>query len=385
MRLARFTVWLSFLLALSVLTGFAESPRPELLQLFPEQVGAFKRSLLPGPPDDLKRQGILNPSSEALGGQVEYIGARNQRLLVEIVQSHQDSESYSLLTMAAAVARTNQSAPELLRGYGTAGFVSDNEVAFFKGLDFVRITRLNKSASSDLEGFAKALAETIDKGEGDIPALIKHLPNAENSQKTAIFLTRFNSLQTLMPNQTVLSAIETGGDADAAFVEASSGKVLLVEYNTPQLAKDNDDRIIAKIHELWKLGQPAPIGYRRVGNYSVFVFDSPDEATAKLLIDQVKYEQVVQWLGENPNILREAQRRYVDTTLGVFIAVVKASGFALIGCLGLGGLFGALLFSRRRAQQRAQEAFSDAGGMLRLNLDDLTSQTDPARLLGPGR
>jgi hypothetical protein len=64
---------------------------------------------------------------------------------------------------------------------------------------------------------------------------------------------------------------------------------------------------------------------------------------------------------------------------------VKASGVALVGCLGLGGLLGALLFTRRRAQQKAQEAFSDAGGMLRLNIDELTPQTDPARLLGPGQ
>ena len=159
---------------------------------------------------------------------------------------------------------------------------------------------------------------------------------------------------------------------------------MVVEYHTPQLAKDNDELIIGKIHELWKLGQPAPIGYRRVGNYSVFVFDAPDEATAKQLIDQVKYEQVVQWLGDNPNILKEAERRYVETTLGVFIAVLKASGFALVACLGLGGLIGALLFSRRRSRQTALEAYSDAGGMLRLNIDEMTPQTDPARLLGPG-
>jgi hypothetical protein len=385
LRLSRFTVLLSFFMALSVLTVSAESLRPELLQLFPEHVAAFKRTQLPSPPDDLKRQGILNPSSEPLGGQVEYVGDRNRRFLVEIVRSHQDAEAYSLLSLAAAVARMKQSAAELSREYGTAGFVSDNQVAFFKGLDFVRITSLNKSQSSDLEAFAAALAKTIDKGEADIPALIKHLPNTEHSQKIAIFLTRFNSLQTLMPNQTVLSAVETGGDADAAFVDTGSGKVVLVEYNTPQLAKDNDERIIGKIHELWKLGQSAPVGYRRVGNYSVFVFDAPDEATAKQLIDQVKYEQVVQWLGENPNILKEAERRYVETTLGVFVAVVKASGVALVGCLGLGGLIGALLFNRRRAQQRTQEAFSDAGGMLRLNIDELTPQTDPGRLLGPRR
>jgi len=89
----------------------------------------------------------------------------------------------------------------------------------------------------------------------------------------------------------------------------------------------------------------------------------------------------VQWLGENPNILKEAEKRYVNTTLGVLVTVLKASGWAFVTCLGLGGLIGGLLFSYRRAQQKAVTAYSDAGGMLRLNLDELSPQTDPGKLL----
>jgi hypothetical protein len=61
---------------------------------------------------------------------------------------------------------------------------------------------------------------------------------------------------------------------------------------------------------------------------------------------------------------------------------VKASGIALVLCLTAGGLFGGLLFLKRRAQQKTVDAYSDAGGMLRLNLDEMTPRTDPARLLG---
>ena len=113
----------------------------------------------------------------------------------------------------------------------------------------------------------------------------------------------------------------------------------------------------------------------------MFVFDASDEQTAKQLIDQVKYEQVVQWLGDNPNILREAQKRYVNTTLGVLVAVLKASGYAALLCAGVGGLIGGLLFTYRRSQQKAATAYSDAGGMLRLNLDELSAETNPSRLL----
>lgn len=376
-------MWFGLLLLFTAVSALADTPK--IVQFFPESVGAFHRTRIPSSPDVLTQQGVLNPSQETLGGQVEYAGNRNERILVEIVRLDQETEAYSLLTVVASAARAKNNNIELTRDYGTASFSTPDQIAFFKGLEFVRVTSLGKANITGIDAFAKSLSEMIDKGEADIPALVKHLPDSDQSQKTALFLPRFKTVQTLLPNQTVLSSIETQGDGDAAYVEARSGKVLIIEYHTPQLAKDNDERIVSKIHELWNLGQPAPIGYRRVGNYSVFVFDAPDEATAKQLIDQVKYEQVVQWLGDNPNILKEAERRYVETTLGVFIAVLKASGFALVGCLGLGGLIGAFLFTRRRAQQATHEAFSDAGGMLRLNIDELTPQTDPARLLGPGQ
>ena len=88
----------------------------------------------------------------------------------------------------------------------------------------------------------------------------------------------------------------------------------------------------------------------------------------------------MQWLGDNPNILKEAEKQYVNTTLGVLVTVIKASGYAALLCLGIGGLIGGLLFSYRRSQQKAV-AYSDAGGMLRLNLDEMTAETNPARLL----
>ncbi len=127
-----------------------------------------------------------------------------------------------------------------------------------------------------------------------------------------------------------------------------------------------------------------PTAYRRVGNYSVFVFNAPDEQTAKQLIDQVKYQQVVQWLGNRPDNLAARQREFIETTLGVFVSVVKASGIAIVLCVAVGGFLGALLFSRRRARQAETQAYSDAGGMLRLNIDELSAPTDAGKLIGPG-
>ncbi len=328
----------------------------------------------------LKKEGFLDreiPKDD--GYESEYLG-NYSRIYVETINFHQDSKAYELLSLVFAAAKAKHPELQLKRDYGTAGFATEDEIAFFKGPHFARIRNFKDVSPASMEILLRDLSAGMDNGEGDIPVLIKHLPAPEEAQKNAVYLNSFTNLDKLS-RQPVLSAVESGGNADAALATYGPSKVLLIEFNTPQLASDNDQRIIARIHELWKLGQPAPTAYRRVGNYSVFVFDAPDEATAKQLIDQVKYEQVVQWLGENPNIYKEAQKQYINTTLGVLVAVLKASGYALITCLGLGGLFGGLLFSYRRAQQKQETAYSDAGGMLRLNLDELTPETDPARLL----
>ena len=309
----------------------------------------------------------------------QYVGSNGARVAVEIFKVHQEAQAYQLMSLFAATERVQNPDLEIRADYGTAGFKAADHIGFFKGTTVVNIRNVKGANESGLDEFAKDFSQTIDRGEGDIPALVKHLPNPEQAQKNAVYLSSFTSLAILQ--EPVLSAIESDGNADAALATYNPSKVLIVEFNTPQLAGDNDRRIIARIQELWKLGQPAPTAYRRVGNYSVFVFDAPDEATAKQLIDQVKYEQVVQWLGDNPNIYKEAEKQYINTTLGVLVAVLKASGYALITCLGLGGLFGGLLFSYRRSQQREATAYSDAGGMLRLNLDELTPETDPRRLL----
>ena len=321
-----------------------------------------------------------------VGAEAQYLSRKGEKFLVESVQFRSDAEAYSLLTIVAKL--MNQSVPTestgLVSDVGTASVASSRQIAFFKGRAFVRVS-LADDHQKQLSGaidLARLFAARIDRGDSDIPVLVKHLPDWQNGQKHAVYLSSFKLLDTVVANQPVLTAVSAEGDADAVVSNYGSSRLLIVEFNTPQLAVENDQRIVARIQELWKQGQPAPSAYRRVGNYSVFVFDAPSEQVAKALIDQVKYEQVVQWLGENPNILKEAERRYVETTLGVFLAVVKASGAAALACFAIGGFLGALLFSRRRAQQKSIEAYSDAGGMLRLNIDELTPQTDPAKLDG---
>lgn len=376
MHLSRVILSVCLLLA-SVCAVFADTIDSQLSPLLPERIGKFRRVST----STSNEVGIFSAAPVA-AQKSEFVGNKGGKVSIEIARFTQDAYAYETLSLAALKARAQEPAVEIAMTYGTAGFVSQNQIAFFKGTYFVSITSDKPIDSETRDSLISELSAGLDRGENDIPALIKHLPSPDQAHKKAVYLHNFKDVALAGIAHPVFSAIESVQNADAVVAAYGPSKVLIVEFNTPQIAGDNDRRIIARIQELWELGQPAPTAYRRVGNYSVFVFDAPDEQTAKRLIEQVKYEQVVQWLGENPNIYKEAEKQYINTTLGVLVAVLKVSGYALITCLGMGALFGGLLFTYRRSQRKDVAAFSDAGGMLRLNLDDLTTgETNPARLL----
>jgi hypothetical protein len=262
-------------------------------------------------------------------------------------------------------------------------------VGFVKGSTYVHITGPGVETSDlmKMEVLARLLADPIDKGGGDIPVLIKHLPDWEKTYSHALYAVSVGSLKEVAGAQPVFDALNFDGGTEAVTANYSQSQLVIVEFTTPQFASDNDRRIVSKIQELKNQGQPTPTGYRRVGNYSVFVFNAPDEKTAHALIDQVKYEQVVQWLGDDPHLYERVQRYVLQRTGGVVVAVLEGSGLSVLLCLGVGGLSGALLFRRRRrARQRQGEAYSDAGGMVRLNLGEVAEGSDAGRLLqGPNK
>ncbi|MGH9971220.1 MAG: DUF6599 family protein [Pyrinomonadaceae bacterium] len=373
--------------------ALAKTPSDEITKLLPREIGAFRQVSPIRPNERLRQEALLNPEAtnrHLVGGEAEYLSPDGARLLVEVARFSRDSDAYSLLTITAASLRNagqgnSPTGTKLNREIGTASLTLPGRVSFFKGRTFIRVSENDSEKNSNgTTTLARLIADRLEKGEGDIPVLVKHLPQWEEAQERVLYLAGFTSLKGVLPNQPLLEAVRSEGDADAVATSYGNLHFLVVEFNTPQLAGDNDRNITAKIQELRGQGQAVPSAYRRVGNYSVFVFDAPSEQEANGLIDKIEYAQIVQWLGDNPYLLEKAQRDYYQTTAGVLVAVVKASGLSLLACLAAGGFLGALLFNRRRAQQRNAEAFSDAGGMLRLNIDEMTPESDPARLLGHG-
>jgi len=91
----------------------------------------------------------------------------------------------------------------------------------------------------------------------------------------------------------------------------------------------------------------------------------------------------VQWLGDDPHLYEKLQKYFAQTSAGVLVAVLKSSGLSLLLCIAAGALIGTMMFRRRRAQRAT--AYSDAGGSIRLNLDDLTAPASRQRLLQSGK
>jgi len=374
----------------------AEPPSDEVFKLLPNKIGEFHQLGSMRPLLTLAKEGLLTPSAfrvannqsepAFIGGEVDYLSPRGEKLSVEILRLHGESDAYSLLTLVANKMRETEPADISLDTVGTASLISSRQVAFVRGAIFLRATITNpKSPSSEtLLTLARLFADQFDKGEGQIPVLVKHLPAWQSVESRVLYAVNRDTLKNAFSNQPVLDAVSFEGGAEAVVADYDTQRMVIIEFNTASLATDNDQRITAKLQELKAQGQLVPTAYRRVGNYAVFVFDAPSAEAANQLIDQVKYQQVVQWLGENPFAYERATREFTETTLGVFVAVVKTSGLALAACLAVGGFFGTMLFRIRRAQQRAREAYSDSDAMLRLNLDELTPERDPARLLGRG-
>ena len=214
----------------------------------------------------------------------------------------------------------------------------------------------------------KARSQEVSESDG-IPVLIKHLPNWESVRSSAILVFNENDLKRSLGERPVFDLIDFRGGTEAVVASYPEGKLLIVEYTNPQSSSDVDSKIKERLAQLAGV---SPIYYRRVGNYNAFVFDSPNEASANSLLDQIKYEKVIQWLGEDPYLIQKLERYFVSTTRDIFIATVLWIVLGLLSSILLGLAAGFIFYRFRERRRLVRTAFSDAGGLTRLNLDGLS-------------
>lgn len=220
-------------------------------------------------------------------------------------------------------------------------------------------------------------SQEVSETDG-IPVIVKHLPDWENVRNDAVFIPNKEKMTAIFGERPIFDSIDFIAGTEAAAALYPEGKLLIVEYSSPQASGEADGKIKQKLAES---APNPPVFYRRIGNYNVFLFDGTDESAANALFDQIKYEKVVQWLDKDPTLLQRAERAFIQTYTGIFVGTV----FFIVLGLGLSILAGiavGLVFFRIREQKRAtMSKFSDAGGLTRLNLDDLTQDITPGKLL----
>ena len=210
-----------------------------------------------------------------------------------------------------------------------------------------------------------AQSQEISEDDGQ-PVLLKHLPDYESVRAAAEFTTDKNKLKAAVGDP-ILDHVEFWPGTEAVTAVYPEGRLVIVEYTNPQSSVDVDTRIQQHL-----AATQSPVVYRRIGNYNAFVFGASNPEAANALLDKVKYQKTVQWLGEDPYILKKLERYMVSTSRDIMISTV------VVILLGLGvslltGIAAGFIFFRVRDQKRTQRAaFSDAGGLTRLNLDGLS-------------
>ena len=211
--------------------------------------------------------------------------------------------------------------------------------------------------------------KSLEVSETDgLPVLIKHLPEWEKVKDQAKLTNSVADLKLTLGQRPVLDVIEMSAGAEAAIVDYPVGRLLLIEHHTPQFASSNDEAISAKLAET---GDKSTI-YKRIGNYNALMFDAADPAAAEALIGQIKYEKAVQWLGEDPFFVSRVERYLIGSTGDVLVSTALFIVMCMAGAIGVGLVGGYVYFSKREQRRLARSAFSDAGGLTRLNLDELT-------------
>lgn len=216
----------------------------------------------------------------------------------------------------------------------------------------------------------------------EFATLVDYLPDAENAKNRAVLINNQGELSKAFPENKIVEAVNFTGGTQAVTADYGESRVLIIEFMTPQFSIDADSEFQKKLLEN---PQNRPVFYRRIGNFSAFVFNSPDEQTANNLLNQIKYEKYVQWLREDPffadKVKRAEQihlRTASDILLSTALAIVSTLGTTLL----IGAICGWLIFLYRKKQKASMTAFSDAGGMTRLNLDQLSEPIQDKLLKG---
>ncbi|HET9530899.1 MAG TPA: DUF6599 family protein, partial [Blastocatellia bacterium] len=254
---------------------------------------------------------------------------------------------------------------------GAEGALLDRSTVFHKGNYFVRV---NDARSRNVARMARDLEAAIryESGEDPRPPLLNSLPREFMAARSERYFLGPDSISAFLEDGRDM--IGFAGDAEAVMAEYRKGesspgepgalKLVIVEYHTPAFATEALGRVNVYINSLPEQGRDRII-VKREGNYIVQAVNVEDRGFAEQVVNAIEYPYTVKWLRDPllPTNDPFRQRKAAEMLLSTFGIL----GLLLMTVLVAGGTFGTVIFLKRRKRQ--QEIFSDAGGMLRLELD----------------
>jgi hypothetical protein len=269
--------------------------------------------------------------------------------------------------MSSAIVRLSRPDGAAFADVGDGGWVSDRETAFWRG-PYAAVV-----AGATVDERAALAAALLDRmGAVSAPApLLEHLPDAGQIAGSRRYAPTYETFRKLRPDLTddVFRLDSGGAEATVAEYEQPGGtpfRLTLVEYQTPQLAAIADRNARA-----WFDALPADVKaqriLKRVGNYIVEATGVQDSAAAQAVVGAVDYAYKIDWLKEPPTAPRFDMAGEGHKVAQVILSSFGIVALGLLFAMTVGIVFGAEMFRRRR--RAVGKAFSDAGGMVCLDLD----------------
>jgi hypothetical protein len=267
---------------------------------------------------------------------------------------------------------------------------------FLEGRYVVRVSRRDVDAESDRQIF-EAIKPNLIGGEGELPSLPLHLPETDKVAESEKYIVGPAALASLKNFGDVKDAISFGSGAEVTAAAYRSGdgqmNLIIVEYYSPQSAADGEARIRDHFNGLSQ-NEKDRLLLKRVGNYMVVMSNIQDMPAAENIAGQIKYQKKIYWAGRKFTDIPLEYRppdpqvtEYINGTVKTMIRSFYWTGIALLSALLLGFAAGFSLFQWKRYRRRKlglDDAFSDAGGSLRLNLDDYLLPDSQIKRIGSG-
>jgi hypothetical protein len=262
------------------------------------------------------------------------------------------------------------------------GQLPPNSREWRQGRYVVRISRREADADPDRQMF-EAIKPGLIGGEGELPPLPLHLPEADKIAESEKYVAGPAALARLKKFSDLKDAIGFGVGAEVTTADYRSGggqmNLIIVEYYAPQTAAEGEARIRDYFKALPQAEKDRLI-LKRVGNYVVAMSNVQDMPAAQNIIGQIKYQKKIYWAGRKftdiPLEFRPPDPLAVENMTQTVKTLVRSfywTGLAILSALILGLAAGVSLFQWKRYRRRKLglgDMFSDAGGTIRLNLDD---------------